>query len=203
MFFDPLWLYRSKLKSRETLRHTTAALSTIHKGQLRCLLLLLQCCTFGCIFLIPFQLFPLSTAPSDAVLQVCQPNDCKVCYRSFWRECRCMCMCCSGTAVNEWACVYTGLCICVSKQCGDGGSVSSVRTAVHTAGVQLPSRGWAGPCWRGQGTEGAALLIPQDGVLVVKLQVLHRSTTGLLSTTVPVFHNFKGLLNFSVPKGQT
>lgn len=50
-------------------------------------------------------------------------------------------MCCSGTVVCRF-CVFMGLCVCVSNQCGgDGGSVSSVRTAVHTAGVQLPSKG--------------------------------------------------------------
>lgn len=43
-------------------------------------------------------------------------------------------------------CVYVYKALCVSNQCGDGGTVSSVRTAVNTAGVQLPSRGWAGPC---------------------------------------------------------
>lgn len=56
-------------------------------------------------------------------------------------------MCCSVAAVYECVCVC--LCmyvyVCTSIQCGDGGSVSSVRTAVNTAGVQLPSRGWAGP----------------------------------------------------------
>lgn len=100
-----------------------------------------------------------------------------------------------------WVCMWD--CVCASNQCGDGGSVSSVRTAVHTAGVQLPSKG-AGKDRAGgaKGRRGAALLIPQDGVLVVKLQVLHRSATALLSTTVPVFHNLKGLLHFSVPKTQ-
>lgn len=54
------------------------------------------------------------------------------------------------------------------------------------------------------GRRGAALLIPQDGVLVVKLQVLlHRAATALLSTTVPVFHDLEGLLHFSVPETQT
>lgn len=33
--------------------------------------------------------------------------------------------------------------------------------------------------------------------------MLHRSTTGLLSTTIPVFHNLKGLLNFSIPETET
>lgn len=48
------------------------------------------------------------------------------------------------------------------------------------------------------------LLVPQDGVLVVKLQLLHRGgTAGLLSTTVPVFHHLKGLLHFSVPETWT
>lgn len=54
---------------------------------------------------------------------------------------------------------------------------------------------------RGRGG-GAALLIPQDGVLVVKLQLLHRRATSLLSTTIPVFHNLKRLLYFSVPEEQ-
>lgn len=49
-----------------------------------------------------------------------------------------------------------------------------------------------------RGPRGAPLLIPQDGVLVVKLQVLHGRTAGLLSTTVPVFHHLKGLLHLSV-----
>lgn len=53
-----------------------------------------------------------------------------------------------------------------------------------------------------RGRRGAALLIPQDGVLVIKLQLLHRSSTALLSATVPVFHNLKGLLHFSVPEKQ-
>lgn len=63
--------------------------------------------------------------------------------------------------------------VCVRNKYDDGGGMSFVRTAVHIAGVQLPSRGWAKPCWRGQGTEGRDLLIPQDGVLVVQLQVLY------------------------------
>lgn len=54
-----------------------------------------------------------------------------------------------------------------------------------------------------RGQRGAALLIPQDGVLVVKLQLLHRSTATLLSTTAPVFHNLEGLLHFSIPETQT
>lgn len=53
-----------------------------------------------------------------------------------------------------------------------------------------------------KGRRGAALLIPQDGVLVVKLQLLHRSATTLLSTTVPVFHNLEGLLHFSISETQ-
>lgn len=53
-----------------------------------------------------------------------------------------------------------------------------------------------------RGWRGAALLIPQDGVLVIKLQLLHRSSTALLSATIPVFHNLKGLLHFSVPETQ-
>ena len=53
----------------------------------------------------------------------------------------------------------------------------------------------------GPGDGGEAdLLIPQDGVLVVKLQLLHRSAAGFVSTAVPVFHHLKGLLHFSVPK---
>lgn len=79
-------------KSREKLCHTTAALSTIHKGQQCCLLLLMQCCTFGCILLIPSQLLPLATAPSDAVLQICQPNVCRMCYMSMYvYEAVCLC----------------------------------------------------------------------------------------------------------------
>lgn len=56
---------------------------------------------------------------------------------------------------GAWVCMCMRLCVCVRSQCGDGGSLSSVRTVVHTAGVQLPSRGWAGPRWRGQGTKGS------------------------------------------------
>lgn len=94
--------------------------------------------------------------------------------------------------------VLKGLCVavyvCVINKCGDGG-----RTA-HTAGFSIPSRRagldraeGAGGRWR-----GAALLVPQDGVLVVELQLLHRSAAGLLSATVPSFHHLKGLLHFSV-----
>lgn len=100
-------------------------------------------------------------------------------------------MCCSGGVL----CVCMGLCVV----CGDGGTVSSVRTAVHTALGSASFKG-AGQDRAGgaRGRRDAALLIPQDGVLVVELQVLHRSATGLLSATVPVFHNLEGLLHFSV-----
>lgn len=36
-------------------------------------------CTFSCSLLILFQLLPLSTAPSDAVFPLCQPNVCRMC----------------------------------------------------------------------------------------------------------------------------
>lgn len=107
-------------------------------------------------------------------------------------------MWCVGIAVYE--CVYMRLCVCTSNQCGDGGKVSSVRTAVNTAGFLegLGRTVLKGPGDGGTGTEGS-LLVPQDGVLVVKLQLLHRGTTTcLLSTTVPVSHHLKGLLHFSV-----
>lgn len=58
----------------------------------------------------------------------------------FLCVCVCMylCMC---------VCMYLFEAVCESNQCGgDGGRMSLVRTAVNTAGVQLPSRGWAGPC---------------------------------------------------------
>lgn len=50
---------------------------------------------------------------------------------------------------------------------------------------------------RGQTRE--ALLVPQDGVLVVELQLLHRCSTCVLSAAVPVFHHLKGFLQFPVP----
>lgn len=121
--------------------HTTAALSTIHEGRLRCLLLLLQCCTFGCILLIPFQLFPLSTAPLDAVLQFCRQMYVKCVYRS--------------SQVSATMCVH----VCVSNRHGDGDSISSAGTAINTAEISFLGRGWAGPCWRGQGTEGVQLYL--------------------------------------------
>ena len=54
-----------------------------------------------------------------------------------------------------------------------------------------------------RGRRAAGLLVPQDGVLVVELQLLHRSAAGLLSTAVPVFHNLKCFLHFSISETQT
>lgn len=53
-----------------------------------------------------------------------------------------------------------------------------------------------------RGRREAALLVPQDGVLVVELQVLHGSAAGFFPTTTLVFHDLKGLLHFSVPERQ-
>lgn len=61
---DPLWLCQSKLKSREKFCHTTAGLKTIHKGQLRlCLLMLQRRISFCWLSYSPF-----SSAPSDGIL---------------------------------------------------------------------------------------------------------------------------------------
>lgn len=126
--FNPLWLYQSKLKSREKMRHTTAALRTIHRGRRRWRLLLrLQYCTFGCILPIPFQLFPLSSAPLDAVLQFCQPNICQVCYWSHQRERHCVCA--AVLMLWMWVCTY----VCV----GDLTGVVVVAAVWAPSGLQL------------------------------------------------------------------
>lgn len=180
------------------MRHTTAALSTIHKAHL-CRLFVAAAVPYVWVyFLIPFRWFPLS-APSDAVLQFCQPNVCEVCLLIFLKG--------VSLYVLQWwgvVCVCVSVCMGLCVVCGDGGIVSSVRTAVHTALGSASFKG-AGQDRAGgaRGQRDAALLIPQDGVLVVELQVLHRSATGLLSATVPVFHNLEGLLHFSVPETQT
>lgn len=83
-----------------------------------------------------------------------------------------------------------------------GGKRRSFRTAASTAGLQLPSRGDCAGGGMGQGVGNAALLVPQDGVLVVELQVLHGGAAGLFSAAVFVFHNLKGLLHFSVSEIQ-
>lgn len=102
-------------------------------------LLLLQCCTFGCILPIPFS----STAPSDAVLQFCQPN---VLYVLF-----------KGSVTAEVLCMT--VCVCVSDQCSCGGSRSSVRTTVHTAGVQPPLKGLSRTTLEGSGDGGQWLYL--------------------------------------------
>lgn len=95
----------------------------------------------------------------------------------------------------------------VSNRCGDGGSMSSVRTAVHTAKSSASFKGLGRAVLEGPGGEGrgggvgwreAALLIPQDGVLVVQLQMLHSRSAALLSAAVLVLDHLKGLLHFSV-----
>lgn len=80
----------------------------------------------------------------------------------------------------------------------NGGSMSSIRTAVNTAEIQLSLRGRT--VLKGPGDGQAPLLVPQDGVLVVELQMLHRCSTSVFSATVPVFYHLEGFLHFSVPE---
>lgn len=141
---------------------------------------------FGCIFANSFPIIPSFSSPFRCSPSVLPTSVCKVCNYVF-----------KGSVTVCGAMMLPCVCVCVS------GKMSSVRTAVNTAGVQLPSGGGGGPgrtALKGLGgRRGAALLIPQDGVLVVELQVLHRgSAAGLLSTAVPMFHHLKGLLHFSV-----
>lgn len=151
VFLDPQWLYQSKLKSREKWWRTTAALSTIHQGQ--------RCCTSGVFSQFLF---------NDSLLQQPLPMQSFRFANQMYVKCHIdvlkgsVTMCMSGSVCVR-GCVCACVCVCTGL-CGGGGvgggSVSSVRTAVHTAGVQLPSRGWAGLCWRGQGTEGSASTYP-------------------------------------------
>lgn len=142
-----------------------------------------------------FPIIPSFNSPFRCSPSVLPTGVWKVCYYVFKGS---VTVC--GAMVLQCMSAYVYEAVCVS------GNVSSVRTAVNTAGVQLPSRERGEGEGAGQdraegagGRRGAALLIPQDGVLVVKLQMLHRgATAGLLSTAVPVFHHLKGLLHFSV-----
>ena len=68
--------------------------------------------------------------------------------------------------------------------------------------------GWGGGGRGGGGSVvgvggGRGLLGPQDGILVVKLQLLHRSTPPLLSAAGLVLHHLEGLLHFSIPANKT
>lgn len=103
--------YQSKLKSREKSRHKTAALSASHRHRRP----LLQICTFGC-FASSFAIHPsFRCSPSVS------PTKCLSCDQ--FRGC-----------VDVW-----GMYVCVNVV--NGGSMSSIRTAVNTAEIQLSLRG--------------------------------------------------------------
>lgn len=83
--------------------------------------------------------------------------------------------------------------LCTFVWCGDrggGGGAASLSGLQPRQPESASSRGLSG--------RAELLLVPQDGVLVVELQVLHGGARGLLPAAVPVLNHLERLLHFFI-----